>query len=287
MDVTASTNNAGQYTFGDLPAGTYTLTETQPANFADGADLAGTAEGTVGSDTISAIALGAAIDAAGYAFGERGASGTIAGTVWRDVNHDRTRGSDETALSGWTVELYQAALLVRSTTTNSSGQYQFEDVRSGSGYEIRFREPSSGAVYGKPVTNEIGTSSVARAIGPVIRAERILAGARFWASPLAPGERVSNRVCRSIRWASSQTQLSPATGRGCSRRHHRADRFFDPALCSLGARRTYSRSRDRTASINTCCWRMRPRGVYSIAVTAPPGRYTPGPSSLIPCVRAR
>ncbi len=120
VDLTAVTNSAGQYVFTDLPAGTYTLTETQPANFGDGADVAGSAGGTVGNDTISAIALGAAVDATGYAFGERGASGTIAGTVWRDVNHDRARGSDETALSGWTVELYQSSLL------RALGDNQFE-----------------------------------------------------------------------------------------------------------------------------------------------------------------
>ncbi len=281
IDVTAATNNAGQYAFGDLPAGTYTLTETQPANFADGADVAGNAGGTLGNDTISAIALGAAIDATGYAFGERGASGTIAGTVWRDVNHDRARGSDETALSGWTVELYQSSLLVRSTTTNSSGQYQFEDIAPGSSYEIRFREPASGAVYGKPVTNELGTSAVAGAIGPGNPGGADPRGGTLLGLTLAPGERVPEQslpldpmgvVYDSVSRqpiAGATVAISGPTG-------------FDPALHLLGGSANVQQVTGQNGFYQFLLLSSAPAGVYSIAVTPPPGRYTPGPSSLIP-----
>ena len=63
----------GSYSFTQLPAGTYQLTETQPMKFLDGKDSAGSPAGTVvAPDTITHIPL--AIDQAGtqYDFGERG-----------------------------------------------------------------------------------------------------------------------------------------------------------------------------------------------------------------------
>ena len=281
FDVTATTSNAGQYVFPDVPGGTYALAETQPANFADGADTVGGAGGTLGNDTISAIALGAAVDATGYAFGERGASGTIAGTVWRDVNHDRARASDEAVLAGWTVELYQASLLVRSTTSNSSGQYQFDDVAPGSGYEVRFREPSSGALYGKPVTNETGASIVPGAIGPGNPGGADPRGGTLVGLTLSPGEHVAEQslpldptgvvydsVSRQPVAGATVVLTGPAG--------------FDPTLHLLGGSANLQQITGPDGFYQFLLLSTAPPGVYSIAVTPPPGRYTPGPSSIIP-----
>ena len=71
----AMTDANGAYKFSNLRAGNYNLTETQPDNFRDGKDTAGTAQGTApnttGSDTVNAIPLGGGVDAVGYLFGER------------------------------------------------------------------------------------------------------------------------------------------------------------------------------------------------------------------------
>ena len=70
---TTQTDDNGNYTFGDLQPGTYTVTADQDGQFLDGADYAGSAGGTAGeqgTDTISGITLGAGIDALNYNFTE-------------------------------------------------------------------------------------------------------------------------------------------------------------------------------------------------------------------------
>ncbi|NLX54539.1 MAG: hypothetical protein GXY58_05455, partial [Planctomycetaceae bacterium] len=63
----------GSYRFDDLPAGTYTITETQPAAFLDGQDTQGTPTlGSVANDQFYSIDLTSDIHATGYNFGERG-----------------------------------------------------------------------------------------------------------------------------------------------------------------------------------------------------------------------
>ena len=59
MVATTTTDANGDYIFPNLVAGTYTVTETQPAGFGDGPDTAGSSGGTVGNDIISEIVLGA------------------------------------------------------------------------------------------------------------------------------------------------------------------------------------------------------------------------------------
>ena len=61
----------GVYTFDNLPAGTYTITETQPGDYADGKDTRGNKGGTVANDKFSGIALRAGDSGAGYNFGEQ------------------------------------------------------------------------------------------------------------------------------------------------------------------------------------------------------------------------
>ena len=62
----------GSYTFTGIAAGTYTLTETQPAGYYEGRETVWSVGGnpTV-SDVISGIGIGAAPNESGYLFGER------------------------------------------------------------------------------------------------------------------------------------------------------------------------------------------------------------------------
>ena len=77
----------GSYIFTNLPAGTYTVTETQPVGYAQGQDRAGTSGGNAGvQDVISAVTLGVGVNATGYTFGELGA--VLSGTVFNDANAD-------------------------------------------------------------------------------------------------------------------------------------------------------------------------------------------------------
>ena len=68
--ATTTTNANGLYTFSGLAAGTYTITETQPAGYTDGKDTIGSQGGTVGSDTFTGIVLGAGAVGSNYNFGE-------------------------------------------------------------------------------------------------------------------------------------------------------------------------------------------------------------------------
>ncbi len=67
---TVVTDIYGVYTFDNLPAGTYTITETQPATYSDGKDALGNLGGTASNDKFSGIKLTAGARATGYDFGE-------------------------------------------------------------------------------------------------------------------------------------------------------------------------------------------------------------------------
>ncbi|TPW09187.1 MAG: hypothetical protein FD127_4218, partial [Acidimicrobiaceae bacterium] len=62
VSQTTSTNLDGSYRFDGLAAGTYTITETQPANYTDGKDSAGSEGGTSSNDKTSNIVLGTSVN---------------------------------------------------------------------------------------------------------------------------------------------------------------------------------------------------------------------------------
>ena len=85
-----------------------------------------------------------------------GSAATLAGTVWRDLNHDRVLDPGEPLLVGWTVELVQNGHVVATTETDAQGAYRFANVVPGGGYEVRFRDGATGSVFGGAVPNERG-----------------------------------------------------------------------------------------------------------------------------------
>ncbi len=87
------------------------------------------------------------------------ASATVSGKVWRDLDHDRIYDAGETLVSGWLVELMFGGNVVGSATTNSSGAYSITGISPGTGYTIRFVEPTTGRVFGSAVTNETGAAA--------------------------------------------------------------------------------------------------------------------------------
>jgi CSLREA domain-containing protein len=77
---TVVTDVDGKYTFDNLPSGTYTITETQPASYSDGTDTLGTRGGSLQNDKFRNISLPAGASGANYNFGERQVVGSaIAG----------------------------------------------------------------------------------------------------------------------------------------------------------------------------------------------------------------
>ena len=74
VDRTTTTDANGNYRFDNLFPGTYTITQTQPANFVNGASNPGqgaTNPGTAGTNTISNITLASGENATVFDFGEQ------------------------------------------------------------------------------------------------------------------------------------------------------------------------------------------------------------------------
>ena len=155
VSSTTTTDANGDYIFALLASGTYAITETQPAVYGDGQDRAGTANGTLTNDQVSGIPLTAGQAATGYTFGER-VPNSIAGFVYRDSNLDGVRtitGADpDTGIAGITITLTGTDVLnnvvSRTTQTNTSGAYLFDNLLSGT-YTIVETQPPLPA----PLTN--------------------------------------------------------------------------------------------------------------------------------------
>jgi uncharacterized repeat protein (TIGR01451 family)/fimbrial isopeptide formation D2 family protein len=76
-------------------------------------------------------------------------AGMLSGEVWHDADHDKTPGTMESLLAGWTVELLLGNQLVRSTVTDTDGYYIFTNVAptttAGQTYSLRFAAPGATA----------------------------------------------------------------------------------------------------------------------------------------------
>jgi uncharacterized repeat protein (TIGR01451 family) len=68
--TTATTDAAGNYSFTGLLPGTYTITETQPSDYGDGATNVGSGGGAPGVNTVTGIAVNSGQNFSGYNFGE-------------------------------------------------------------------------------------------------------------------------------------------------------------------------------------------------------------------------
>ena len=135
----STTDSSGNYGFSGLTAGqTYTVCETQPAPYGDGATNPGTgaASSTANAITISNLSV---TGSSGNDFGEQAAS--LSGTVFLDANNDgvrQTGQAGEPGIAGVSLTLTgtDAAgnAVSRSTTTDSDGNYRFADLpASGTG----------------------------------------------------------------------------------------------------------------------------------------------------------
>jgi hypothetical protein len=133
-----TTGTDGTWVVTDLPPGTYTVTETQPAGYGDGPDTAGTAGGSVGNDVVSGIVLGSGTSGADYVFAE--VRGSVAGVVYRDLDGDGVRDEGEPGVPGVPVAL-DGPGGPRSTTTGADGGYVFAGLLGGD-YTLTETQPA-------------------------------------------------------------------------------------------------------------------------------------------------
>src|SRR5207302_1466050 len=152
VSLTTTTAADGSYSFSGLRASNaagYTLTETQPAGYADGLDAknAVVIAGSNTTDVISGIVLNAGATAATNTFGELG--GTASGSVFVDLNNDGLRQAGENGIGSVTITLTgtdtAGAAVNLSTTTAADGSYSFTGLRASNagGYTITESQPAA------------------------------------------------------------------------------------------------------------------------------------------------
>lgn len=83
---------------------------------------------------------------------------TVRGMVWIDTNHDRKFNAGDRPLADWVVEALKDGVLFGSVKSDAQGRYAIVDLPPGV-YQVRFRDPSSNIVNGRPVCNERGLDS--------------------------------------------------------------------------------------------------------------------------------
>ncbi|MCB5188709.1 DUF11 domain-containing protein [Methylobacillus caricis] len=291
----------GSYTFTSLPPSNgsgYTITETQPGGYTDGKDQVGSlgatqgSAGTVlptGSDTFTVVLTSSG---SGYNFGEiasTAGSASLSGHVWLDGNHDRSfDGISPDALdkpqSGWVVELLRNGILVASTTTSATGAYSFTNLPPGPGYQVRFRHPTNGLIFGQARPNERGLAfdnGVVNATSNPAGASNLdgsLSGITLadgdniteHSLPLDPAGVVYDAVTRQPVAGAVVSITGPAG--------------FTPAahLVSGNASQTTGVDGGYQFLLNPTA----PAGLYTLAITSYPANYIPQPSNMIPVCNA-
>lgn len=139
--ATTTTAASGFYRFTFLPAGQYTLRQTQPVGYLQGSQQAGSAGGDDSlQDVISQVPIVYGAILTDYNFGELLPS-SISGYVFVDGNGDCIRQDHEPGLSGVLIELFDGAgQLVTYAHTNEHGFYEFGGLVPGQ-YRIVQTQP--------------------------------------------------------------------------------------------------------------------------------------------------
>jgi hypothetical protein len=142
---TTTTEADGTYFFGELPAGQYTVTQTQPGGWIDGPVTAGSVGGVPVINEIGSIELPADTDAVHYNFGEyldsdEGQLASIGGHVYHDANRNGVFDSTENPIPDVLIMLWRDGDIVATARTDSNGAYFFGQLVPGT-YNITEEHP--------------------------------------------------------------------------------------------------------------------------------------------------
>jgi uncharacterized repeat protein (TIGR01451 family) len=125
--VTTDVN--GAYSFVGLPAGTYSVTQTQPANYADGIDSPGNfgagavgTAGALGTSVLSNIVVPAGGTGVSFNFGET--PSFVQGHVFLDPNNNGVQDPGEPNLPNTTVTVTTSDGRTPTATTDGNGDYR-------------------------------------------------------------------------------------------------------------------------------------------------------------------
>jgi len=131
---TTTTDSLGFYRFENLMPGAYGVAETQPTDYYDGLDAAGTAGGSAHNpgDLIDGVFLTSGKISENNNFGELLAA-SVSGFVYVDASNDGVFDVGETPIGGVQLTLLDANgnLTGLTATTDSTGFYNFENLTLG------------------------------------------------------------------------------------------------------------------------------------------------------------
>ena len=293
VNCTITTGPDGSWSYPALPPsgpGGYTVAETQPPAFDDGGDQVGSA-GEVGphvNDRFTVVLTTPGTHAKDYHFGEvpkSAATASLEGHVWLDKDHDRAypgaADANNVPQAGWTVELLKGGTLLASQQTAANGSYKFEGLLPGNDYQVRFRHPTTGLIWGSAVPNEQGNGFVSGATGPnnpggaatddgSLKNITLTAGQNLLEQslPLDPAGVVYDAVTRQ-----------PVPGAVVSISYSGAG-AFDPATHLVGGSATVTTGAD--GRYQFLLVPGAPAGDYTLSVATYPAGYLPQPSTMIP-----
>jgi len=204
---------------------------------------------------------------------------SISGKVWRDLDHDRREGISEPDVAGFIVEALNAAgQIVGSATTDENGAYTIGGLFPSTPgdpatyYSIRFRDPVSGNIYGRPASQDDPTTPSGTNTPGAITQLELAPGDNIPEQnlPLDPSGVVYNAVTRTPVSGAVVTITGPAG--------------FDPAAHLVGGSATSVTGADGLYQFLLIAG--APSGTYTLAVTTYPAGFVPAPSSLIPVCQA-
>ena len=144
---TTVTDASGNYKFDGLLPGTYRVAETQPAGWISVGSQAGTAKAC--SMALQSIPIHSATSCclvattASITTSAKRSPASISGNVWADPQGDCVLGPTDIPLAGVQIDLLDAqGHVIRTTTTNTQGNYEFDDLAPGASYGVFEHQPA-------------------------------------------------------------------------------------------------------------------------------------------------
>jgi protocatechuate 3,4-dioxygenase beta subunit len=162
VNLTQTTGADGSYSFGQLQAGTYTITQAPPWGYLDGKDSIGSQGGTVGPHLLTTINLGAGVQGINNNFGEL-LPASMWGFVYQDRNNNGVKDGGEAGIPGNVLVLSgiddQGHAVSATQSTDANGFYDFVNLRPGK-YTIT-QTPPWGFLDGKATIGSQGGTAAA------------------------------------------------------------------------------------------------------------------------------